>query len=1074
MKLFDVPFGKQVNGHFLLRRGSAQLEWEDKIIEVQKIDEHTLGFIAPNSHDNDLIELEANSAAAKVLIWELQSGQVGIVACIMKATAQQVELKGRAFTLTESEIPLQMQIPLTDEFIETVIAKEWKNSNSFKDARKNLEREFLLDKLGYWFVRSGTNEKDLRQGFSILGKSRILDLGLSDNKQELVPKRIVRHRGQNLHSRPIYLMRQPLEFCDTTISSNIIRSAVITALSKVVKENNSWVASWQRYKSEEARILEEHYEQLPPLLYQGKPKFKTDDISRTLLIFNLESSANIKPWLEHISGDGFPVTIHSDTSMPDGFIVDCDKVKKRLTIAWESENEPPSQGIISPSMALEGARQKRREKALNILETATAGLPYLGLILEGQTFERTIARKPKILTKAARRIFGENGPNPAQEKALRIALTTPDIALIQGPPGTGKTRVIQALLMMLNEGRGASDNLERVLVTSLQHEAVDNAIAGMSITGLPVDRLGGKKGEDRGAELIQAWGNQVIEVVRSHLSSEPSPTRVLIEQLKGYLSHWRTSAGGREGTREIILAFRNAAEKFLSAQSIAELDRLANTVPEIPEQNQAVITDGDEREELETRLNQQCITKETFLENGQYQARRLRRFLEPYLDYLSPDIIETVEVAASWSLENTIYPEPWIYLQNACIGIRQILLDIPFTPVITEQDISDQEIEQCLLAAIAEIELSREQSAEGIQEALELFVRYLESDPNHVREVISKYSPIQATSCGQADSKWLGMADKTFNLVIVDEAARANPLDLLIPMVKGRKIILVGDHKQLPHVLEREIEQSLNQEGDEKLREIYGKSLFERLWESLPRQTAVDGIERTVQLTDQFRMHPTIGQFVSDRFYPDSPLNSSFVPPEKRPNYTSRYNQKPIAWLNVPNAQGGEVRAGNHSWQRPAEVERIMTELGLILPHIMEKYPNFDPSQPVGMVGIIAFYSAQEQAIKEAIANPRQGLPEHFQQRVRVGTVDAFQGREYDIVYLSTVRSNQQQSVEQRLGFTALPNRLCVAFSRARCVLIGVGDAACVAGLRTDSTPYSPPLKAFVDLCCSQQGYANI
>lgn len=221
-------------------------------------------------------------------------------------------------------------------------------------------------------------------------------------------------------------------------------------------------------------------------------------------------------------------------------------------------------------------------------------------------------------------------------------------------------------------------------------------------------------------------------------------------------------------------------------------------------------------------------------------------------------------------------------------------------------------------------------------------------------------------------------------------------------------------------------------------------------------------------------MHPTIGQFVSDRFYPESPLNSSFVKPESRPNYTGKYNQKPVAWLDVPKSLRGETRAGNRSWQRAAEVDRIMSELRGVLPSIAEKYPNFDPSKPTGMVGVIAFYSAQEEAIKQAIADLSHGLPEHLQRRVRVGTVDAFQGREYDVVYLSTVRSNQEESVEKRLGFTALPNRLCVAVSRARCVLIGVGDSACVAGLRPDGTPYSNSLKAFVDLCRSEQGYADV
>ncbi len=488
-----------------------------------------------------------------------------------------------------------------------------------------------------------------------------------------------------------------------------------------------------------------------------------------------------------------------------------------------------------------------------------------------------------------------------------------------------------------------------------------------------------------------------------------------------------------------------------------------------------VIQDSSERDELEKRVNQQCTIAENFLDNddGVRQARRLRRFLEPYLDNLLPDIVEAVEVAASWSAEDVTHPEPWLSLKEACTGILDLLLLTPTATTMPQQEMPDEEIEACLLAAIEEVADARNRSEDGIQEALGLFVRYLNEEPIQVRETIRNYSPIQATSCGQADSKELGMADRrSFAVVVVDEAARANPLDLLIPMVKGRRIILVGDYKQLPHVLEPEIERSLAKQGDEQLQKIYGKSLFERLWATLANQTSVDGIERTAMLTDQFRMHPTIGKFVSQHFY-EGKLTSKNITAQMRPNYTGAYNGKPVAWLDVPADLGGEERTENRSCRRKAECDRIMDELRRILPTLEEKYPNPDPNQPTGMVGIIAFYSAQEEALLQAIENSHSGLPDHLRRRVRVGTVDAFQGREYDIVYLSTVRSNQYDTIEQRLGFTALPNRLCVAFSRARCLLIGVGDSACVAGKTEDSTPWSPAIKAFVELCQSE-GYADI
>ena len=71
--------------------------------------------------------------------------------------------------------------------------------------------------------------------------------------------------------------------------------------------------------------------------------------------------------------------------------------------------------------------------------------------------------------------------------------------------------------------------------------------------------------------------------------------------------------------------------------------------------------------------------------------------------------------------------------------------------------------------------------------------------------------------------------NKTYDLVIVDEAARANPLDLFIPMSMGKKIILVGDHKQLPHMLEPDVLKMLTDDPNFKDIPEIEKSLLKGL-----------------------------------------------------------------------------------------------------------------------------------------------------------------------------------------------------------------------------------------------------
>jgi hypothetical protein len=73
-----------------------------------------------------------------------------------------------------------------------------------------------------------------------------------------------------------------------------------------------------------------------------------------------------------------------------------------------------------------------------------------------------------------------------------------------------------------------------------------------------------------------------------------------------------------------------------------------------------------------------------------------------------------------------------------------------------------------------------------------------------------------------------------FKDVIIDEAARANPLDLFVPMALAeRRIVLVGDHRQLPHILEPDVEREIERSVDEETQDVLKKSLFERLFEDL-------------------------------------------------------------------------------------------------------------------------------------------------------------------------------------------------------------------------------------------------
>src|SRR5262249_49951977 len=126
---------------------------------------------------------------------------------------------------------------------------------------------------------------------------------------------------------------------------------------------------------------------------------------------------------------------------------------------------------------------------------------------------------------------------------------------------------------------------------------------------------------------------------------------------------------------------------------------------------------------------------------------------------------------------------------------------------------------------------------DGVAAALLDYREALDGDPEAVQWTLREYTASYAATCQQASSPAMREAkqrtrieDVSFETVIVDEAARANPLDLMIPLIHAeRRIVLVGDHNQLPQMLEPDVER----EFDADLRQRLSESLFQRLFTAL-------------------------------------------------------------------------------------------------------------------------------------------------------------------------------------------------------------------------------------------------
>ncbi|MBD2773220.1 serine/threonine-protein kinase [Iningainema tapete] len=274
---------------------------------------------------------------------------------------------------------------------------------------------------------------------------------------------------------------------------------------------------------------------------------------------------------------------------------------------------------------------------------------------------------------------------------------------------------------------------------------------------------------------------------------------------------------------------------------------------------------------------------------------------------------------------------------------------------------------------------------------------------------------VGATCLGIANLKNL-----KFDWVIVDEAGRSTAPETFVPMTRGKKIILVGDHKQLPPIIDRELQERVLREQDIEKR-VLETSLFEYLYEKLPKANKIT-------LNYQYRMHPDIGTLVSNLFYQEEKVSSERVDVNDKQHLLNQF-EKNIYWIStsdVPIEKSKEKAIGTSRSNR-YEADIIKA----ILDKIQQ---NCESSNLLKEVGVIAAYASQISTLEAAIASKDKNIWKNL--NIEIHTVDAFQGGECDIIIYDLVRSNK----EKVLGFTSDDRRLNVALSRAKQLLIIVGN----------------------------------
>ncbi len=287
-----------------------------------------------------------------------------------------------------------------------------------------------------------------------------------------------------------------------------------------------------------------------------------------------------------------------------------------------------------------------------------------------------------------------------------------------------------------------------------------------------------------------------------------------------------------------------------------------------------------------------------------------------------------------------------------------------------------------------------------------LYEEAVELERKIAKEIISEAEVVCATNSSAGSEVLEG---EKFDVVFIDEATQSTEPSCLIPFIKGEKIIMAGDHKQLPPtVLSYEAWEALSYSMFERFMDLYGK-------------------EKSFMLRVQYRMNEKIMDFPNRKFY-----NGLLIADESVRNHTlkdlgfeaEKFHGKmkdilePENVVVFVNSEGKEEKErGEFSYRNQGEALKVKE----IFEALMEGGLKEEH------VGIISPYEAQVELLKSVINN----------EKVEIKTVDGFQGREKEVIIISFVRSNDKGDI----GFLKDYRRLNVAITRPKRKLIMVGNA---------------------------------
>ena len=903
---------------------------------------------------------------------------------------------------------------------------------------ENLNNDFVFqsERSDFIFVQTYPGNTDL--SFTIHGLRKRVDILVKENKwivQKITNKPFAKKYADfsilNVAEYP------SIKF----VEASKAKEAYETIKAEEAK-GNTLIALWQTYSAIELERANQLKEKVGELSFT-RIRFLPDGITK-VRIGNLteELKLAINESKDDLLNTSLELTIEKEGEVKQAenkrFLMK--SISNDFSFELYDElSSIPETGKFLISLIGDEIVNKRRERALKSLREDRKFITRnLLFAIEGAS-DAMLAKKrnEKALTERTRKFlkdkFGIDDLTANQKEAVEIAINTPDIAIVQGPPGTGKSTVVAAIcdrLIEIAEKSRKNYNGKLILVSAFQNDTVEHIASKIYTLGLPTIKIGKETLGNIRAE------DKLIEEMK--LQIDTSLQRLKIKGTNHRISKKLTDIKSIYISERNDQKLKQAIETIIATIDIS--DQLWNDWKEI---------NGDRSFNESTNFKNIKLVKgiraefESYNDDGFYKIQHLLKsdipFTEEEKSFLEACPVDNPDKAILKRLSEI--QEGYLERINSSANT-----------IVSGNNISILSwLENAIIFFKQKEESSYEDQDTFFTANLEVLRDELDGNAEYIRNTIKDYGESLAATNQVAGGREMSTYSSIDN-VILEEAARSNPLDLLIPMAKAtERIIMVGDQNQLPHLLEDDIaDETSTKLSDKFIAAETRKKLEESLFGVIFKNLHTANPRRTITLTEQFRMHPFIGDFIS-RVYYKNELKASI------PNQAELKKHKlELPWAKDKVAVFCDLRKNKgmeesgKSKSRNAEAQRIVKILDEL-----KTDPNFENLS----IGIITFYAKQvNELFKEA---SKKGYAElksdgnyeialqyretaDGREKLRIGSVDSFQGKEFDIVILSTVRSNainrNHDNFKKVFGFLTLENRLNVAFSRAQKLLIVVGD----------------------------------